>query len=223
MKSTARRRGARGSRTAPTTRRRRTVVSSDESVGVLVLELAVDVLFGLLHGNVHEAVQAAQDACGRAGGSRERQRTPCTAGAALTVVLDAAVQLHDDALADDELQKIRRLLRRHALRRFSAANNSPTRGARVHTRKQRETASGAREPTTTSGASNNESGAPRKSRHRAHGRSWLAACEVFCVFFSLSRWRARRGARYLAAAASNFKHSDEMTANQAGIVNSDIR
>ena len=40
----------------------RTIVSANERIGVLVLQLTVDVLFSLLHRNVHEAVQATQDA-----------------------------------------------------------------------------------------------------------------------------------------------------------------
>lgn len=42
-----------------------TVVAANEAVAILVLQLGVDVLFRLLHRDVHEAVQARQHACRR--------------------------------------------------------------------------------------------------------------------------------------------------------------
>jgi hypothetical protein len=44
-------------------RRAHTIVAPDEAVAVLVLQLGVHILLCLLHGDVHEAVQARKDAC----------------------------------------------------------------------------------------------------------------------------------------------------------------
>lgn len=57
----------RKSRAGRTTERRRTVVPPDKGVTVLVGLLAVYVFLCLFEGNVHVAVEATENACGRGG------------------------------------------------------------------------------------------------------------------------------------------------------------
>jgi len=64
------------------------VVAADEAIAVLVRELAIDILLGLLHGDVHVAVEAGEDA----------------------LVADARVEFHEDRPAEDSLEEIRRLV-----------------------------------------------------------------------------------------------------------------
>lgn len=40
-----------------------TIVSSEKSISVLILELPIDILLSLLDGNVHVTIQAGQDTC----------------------------------------------------------------------------------------------------------------------------------------------------------------
>lgn len=40
-----------------------TVVSSEKSISVLILELPIDIFLSLLYGNVHVTIQAGQDTC----------------------------------------------------------------------------------------------------------------------------------------------------------------
>lgn len=40
-----------------------TIIAADEAVPVFVLQLPVDILFRLLHGDVHVPIKAGQDAC----------------------------------------------------------------------------------------------------------------------------------------------------------------
>ena len=60
------------------------IVTANETVTVLILQLAALVLFRLLHGNVHEAIE-----------TREH-----------TAVLNTGVQLHDDWPTKHGLQKV---------------------------------------------------------------------------------------------------------------------
>ena len=60
------------------------VVAPNKTVAVLGLELAVDVLLRLLHGDVHVAVEAGAHA----------------------LVRDAAVELDDDGPAQDGLEEV---------------------------------------------------------------------------------------------------------------------
>ena len=46
----------------PAKTKKRTIISADKTIAVLSLELSLHVLLRLLHGNVHEAVQAGQHA-----------------------------------------------------------------------------------------------------------------------------------------------------------------
>ena len=121
----------------------RTIVSANERIGVLVLQLTVDVLFSLLHRNVHEAVQATQDAwrSRRTKKKHDDNKSQISMPRATTrrdatrrnrtVILDATVQLYNNALANDLLQELGRLLR-HSAREASendseiAANNENT-------------------------------------------------------------------------------------------------
>lgn len=54
-----------------------TIVPSDEGIPVLVLELAIHILFCLLQGDVHVAIQASQDPWGEISskGRKTRQIT----------------------------------------------------------------------------------------------------------------------------------------------------
>jgi len=47
------------------------IVATNKSIGILAFELAADIFLGLFHCNVHEAVEASENACER---ERERER-----------------------------------------------------------------------------------------------------------------------------------------------------
>lgn len=40
-----------------------TIITTNERIPILVLQLAVDILLSVLHGNVHVAIKACKDAC----------------------------------------------------------------------------------------------------------------------------------------------------------------
>ena len=50
-----------------------TIVAANESVAIFGLELAIDVLLGLLHCNVHVAVEAGEHACERESTTQKMQ------------------------------------------------------------------------------------------------------------------------------------------------------
>ena len=60
------------------------VVASYESISILVLQLAVHVLFSLLHCDVHVTIQTGQN----------------------TSVVDAGVEFNDDGAAPDRLEEV---------------------------------------------------------------------------------------------------------------------
>lgn len=108
------RRGVRESQSEQARRRvrRRTVVSSDKGVTVLVGLLTVDVFLCLFERNVHVAVEATEDACGV--GVRIDRTAHCQRSWAIdkrgdqglrASVVYAAVEPDDDGLTDDALEE----------------------------------------------------------------------------------------------------------------------
>eukprot|EP00963_Diacronema_lutheri_P006628 scaffold584_cov338-Pavlova_lutheri.AAC.39 len=120
-KSTRRTRRARaGSRVVPASLGRgdvQDVVSADECVAVVALELSLHVLLGLLHRHVHVSVQAGQHAD----------------------VIRAVVEAHDHAFAADPAQEIRRGARSTCLHpRTRSRTRLTNRKGRNEVRKRRE-------------------------------------------------------------------------------------
>ncbi len=100
-----------------------TIVSSQKSISVLVLELPIDILFSLLYGNVHVTIQAGQDTCRQAicmyavfwlqrisplfQMTLEKQADWLTCSC-VTSVINTRVQFDDHRSPNDLLQKVTR-------------------------------------------------------------------------------------------------------------------